>query len=256
MYFAINIGNTTILLGLMKEQEILFTSRLHTDRRSTADEYAVMIRELLYIHGVSVEDVHGAIVSSVVPALQTVISEAIQALTGHEALMVGPGVKNGLKIRIDDPGQLGAGQVAYAVAAAAYYSMPAIVLGISTATSFSVLDRNGSYIGGVIMPGIRVSLDALTGATSQLPQIGLAGRKAKVIGTNTIDAMRSGVLHGTAASLDGMIAKIRAEIGEDAMVIATGRQAKEIIPYCSTEIVYDQDLVLKGLGIIYEKNRK
>ena len=169
-------------------------------------------------------------------------------------MIIGPGVKTGLNILMDNPAQLGSDLVANAVAGIHEYPVPLIIIDMGTATTISIVDKNKNYIGGMIMPGIRVSSDTLTQRTSQLPKISLEPPK-KLIGTNTIDCMKSGIVHGNAACIDGMVSRIQKDLGQKATVVATGGLAKTIVPLCEAEIILDDALLLKGLNYIYEKNR-
>mgnify|MGYP000497399099 CR=1 FL=1 len=204
-------------------------------------------------------DIKGAIISSVVPQLTGIIKEAVGKVTGIMPLTVGPGIKTGLNILMEQPRQLGSDLVVDAVAAIHEYGVPAIIVDIGTATTISVVDDKKNYIGGVIMPGIRVSLDSLVSRTSQLPRISLEAPQ-KVIGKNTIQCMQSGIIYGNAACIDGMIERIKEETGfsdgtpVQAKVIATGGLAEVIVPECKTDIIYDNALLLKGLKVIYDKN--
>ena len=255
MILALDIGNTNIVIGyLSSEHDIPFVERLSTDRKKTAAEYAISIKTLLELSGLPMDEVEGAIISSVVPPITAMVVEAIRKVTGLQALVVGPGVKNGLRIKMDNPAQLGSDLVVDAVAASAAYPGPLIVVDMGTATTVSVLDEEKSYIGGMIMPGISLSLEALSSRTSQLPHISLEGPK-RLIGTNTVDCMKSGIVYGSAAMLDGMIARVTRELGEKPTVVATGGLAPHITKYCESEIICDNTLILKGLRILYNKNK-
>ncbi len=254
MFIAVDIGNTKICFGVMEEKNILFSSALSTDWHKTGDEYAVIIRDILHIHGISTGEIEGGIISSVVPAMKKTILNAIESITGKKCMIVGPGLKNGLKIRIDDPAQLGGDSVCNAVAVIQEYQTPAIIIDMGTATTISVIDGRQQYRGGLILPGAIVSLDALTRTTSQLPQISPEECTNGVIGSNTVDCMKNGFLYGNAAMLDGVIDRICEELGEQPFLIATGDAADLIIPACRNRIVVDSELMLKGLRIIYQKN--
>ena len=255
MILAIDVGNTNIVLGGLSQDEIHFTCRLSTDRFKTSDEYAVIFRNLLEMHRVDPGQIEGGIISSVVPALKKTLYDAVERITGQKCLIVGSGIKTGLNIRIDNPGQLGSDRVADAVAAIAEYPKPLMIFDMGTATTFAVVDRNGCYLGGMIMPGALIGLDALTSRTSQLPQISLAEKPKHVIGTNTVDCMKSGMIYGNAAMLDGIIDRVAEELGEMPTVIATGGLSGLIVPYCRRKVIHDEFLLLKGLRIIYRKNR-
>ena len=253
MLLAVDIGNTNITLGLYDEEILLFTARLSTEVRRTADQYAIDIKDILSLHGCDYENIEDAIISSVVPSVGAAVGRAISLLCHIVPLTLAPGVKTGLHIKIDNPAQLGADLAAGAVGALAEYTMPCIVIDMGTASTISVLDKNGAFLGGAIAAGVNLTLKALTENTSQLPAISIESPQS-VIGTNTADCMRSGLVLGTAAMLDGMIDRIEEELGETATVVATGGLSREIISHCSHSIIYNENLLLDGLRIIYEKN--
>lgn len=253
LILVIDMGNTNIVIGCVDNQKIYFEERLSTDLSKTELEYAIGFKAVLEIHNINSSDIKGAIISSVVPPLANIVKNAVEKIIGFTPLTVGPGLKTGLNILIDDPKQLGSDLVVDAVAAIKEYGAPLIIIDLGTATTISVIDEKKNYIGGVIMPGVKVSLDSLVSRTSQLPRISLEAPK-NVVGRNTIDCMKSGIINGYASSLDGMIEKIEQETGYDAKVIATGGLAKVIIPQCKKEIIIDNELLLKGLKLIYDKN--
>ena len=255
MILAVDIGNSNIVLGCFEKEEILFIERLSTNPNSTALEYTVLIKTILELNHLSDQEFDGAIISSVVPGVTYTIRDAVMRLTGKQVMIVGPGIKTGLKIMLDNPAQLGSDRVADAVAAIHNYPCPLIIVDMGTATTISVIDRDKNFLGGMIMPGLRVSLDSLTSRTSQLPKISLDPPK-KVIGSNTVDCMKSGIIYSTASSIDGLIERIEEEMGEHCTVVYTGGLSKSIIPYCKREIIIDDMLLLKGLMIIYNKNKK
>lgn len=255
MILTIDIGNSNIVLGGVRGDEIVFEARLRTEATKTSDQYCVDLKILLDVYGVRPEDVEGSIISSVVPQVLNSFQTAIKKLTGKTSLVVGPGIKTGLDIRLENPAQTGADLVVADVAALREHKPPLIVIDMGTATTMSVLDENGAHIGGCIIPGVRVSLDALTENTALLPGLQL-DRPKKVIGRNTIDAMRSGIMMGTACMLDGMVERMEQELGCKTTVIATGGIAKFIVPLCKTPIVYDKDLLIKGLVALYRDNKK
>ena len=256
MILALDMGNTNIVIGGIDNDNIYFVSRVVTDRKKTEDEYAVVFNSILDMYNVNRSEITGAIISSVVPPLVNIIKEAVEKMLGITPLVVGPGIKTGLNIKIDNPAQLGSDLVVGAVAAIHEYKPPCIIIDMGTATTIAAIDRDCSYLGGVIMPGVVVSQESLSSKTSQLPRIGL-DKPAHVIGKNTIECMRSGLVYGNAAMIDGMIDRVEEELGSEAVVIATGGLSKFIIPYCKhANIIYDDDLLLKGLWIIYDKNVK
>lgn len=255
MIFAVDIGNTNIVIGGAERQgKICFTERISTDHKATDFEYAVSFKSIFEIHNVSPRDIEGAIISSVVPFVTNTVRSAVKKITGINPIVVGPGIKTGLSIKIDNPAQLGSDLAVGAVAGINEYPCPLVVIDMGTATTFSVIDRSKSYIGGMIMPGIKVSMEALTERTSQLPKIGFEPPK-KLIGTNTVECMKSGFLYGNASSIDGMLERIADELGEEPFAVATGGLASVVIPLCRKKIVRDDDLMLKGLMLIYSKNK-
>ena len=241
------------MLGCYKDEKILFIERLSTNQNQTTLEYTILIKNILELNGLSHHSFEGGIISSVVPSVTHTVQDAMSRLTGKPVMVVGPGIRTGLKILLDNPAQLGSDRVADAVAAIHDYPCPLIVVDMGTATTISVVDRNKNFLGGMIIPGLRVSLDSLTMRTSQLPKISLDPPK-RVIGSNTIDCMRSGIIYSTASSIDGTIERIEEELGETCTIISTGGLAKTIIPYCKRKILIDDRLLLKGLMIIYNKN--
>lgn len=255
MLLAIDIGNTNIVIGIIDNNKITFTGRLATDKIKTADEYALLFSGMINMHNVNISDIDGVILSSVVPPLILTMKRAIKTITGKEITVLGPGTKTGLNIKLDNPAQLGSDQVADAVAVINKYPLPAVVLDMGTATTVSVIDKNKDYLGGLIIPGVRISQDALSSSTSQLPRISLENPK-NVIGKNTIDCMKSGAVYGTASMIDGLIDRIEDELNEKVTVIATGGNAESITPVCKRDIIYDRNLLLDGLNIIFKKNLK
>lgn len=253
MLLAVDIGNTNITLGLYDGEVLVFTARLATEVRRTADQYAIDIKDILALHGCDYEHIEDAVISSVVPAVGNSVSRAISTLCNIVPLSLAPGVKTGLHIKIDNPAQLGADLAAGAVGALHEYTMPCIVIDMGTASTISVLDKNGAFLGGAIAAGVNLTLKALTENTSQLPAISIES-PPNVIGTNTADCMRSGLVLGTASMLDGMIERIEETLGECATVVATGGLSREIIAHCNHSIIYNENLLLDGLRLIYEKN--
>lgn len=254
MILATDIGNSNIVIGCFEKDKILFVERLSTNTDSTALEYAVMIKNVLSLNGVDASVINGGIISSVVPPLTDTLKSAMERLDFGKVLTVGPGVKTGLKILLDNPAQLGSDRVADAVAAINVYEPPLILIDMGTATTISVIGKDKSFIGGLIFPGLRSSLEALTKRTSQLPNISLTPTK-KIIGTNTVDCMKSGIINSAAASIDGVADRIEEELHEKCTLVSTGGLANKVIPFCRRKIIIDDFLLLKGLKIIYEKNR-
>ena len=255
MILAIDMGNTNIVIGGIDAAQTYFVERITTNHVKTGLEYAINIKNILEIHNIDKSQVEGTILSSVVPPLNATISSAVKKIFGFRPKLVGSGMKTGLNIIMDNPKTVGSDMIVDAVAASKEYPLPAIIIDMGTATTMSVLDQKGNYTGGVILPGLRVSLDSLINRTSQLPKISLEPPK-RIIGSNTVDCMKSGVLYGTAVCIDGMIGRIREELGGAVSVVATGGMARYIIPHCREKIVLDDALLLKGLKIIYDRNRK
>ena len=255
MILAIDIGNSNIVLGCIRDGEILFEARMATDRIKTKDQYCAELKAMLELFRISPAEIDGCIVSSVVPQIQQSLVEAAERLTGKSCLTVGPGLKTGLRIKIDNPAQAGSDLIVSAVAAIDAYGTGLCVIDMGTATTICAIDREGAFLGGTIAPGVMLSMNALTSGTAQLPGISLEKPK-KVIGTNTVDSMRSGILLGSAAMLDGMVERIEAELGYPTKVIATGGLAKYIVPLCKREMIIDDNLLLHGLEILYKRNAK
>ena len=254
MLLAIDIGNTNIVVGCISKDSIRFEARIATDRLRTSDQYGVEIKNMLEAFGVKVEEICDCIISSVVPPVFNSVRTGVIKVIGKQPLVVGPGLKTGLNIRMDDPASVGSDRIVIAVAALAEYQAPLILLDLGTATTMEVVEPGNTYIGGVIIPGVRISVEALTSRAAQLPGISL-DRPKGVIGKNTVDCMRSGIMHGTAAMLDGMIARMEEELGHTCTIVATGGMAQFVVPLCKREIYLERDLLLKGLNIIYKKNK-
>ena len=255
MILAIDVGNTNIVLGCIDGDECLFVERLSTVRTKTELEYAIDIKNVLDIYHIHRSDIEGGIVSSVVPQITNIVKLAVEKILKKEVLVVGAGIKTGLNIRMDNPAQLGSDLVVNAVAGIAEYPVPLLILDLGTANTVSVIDKNKNYIGGMIYPGIGVSLDSLTARASQLGGVGIEAPE-HIIGKNTVECMKSGIIYSSAAAIDGIIDRLQDELEGEATVIATGGLAKKIVPYCKREIILDDDLLLKGLAVIYRKNRK
>ena len=253
MVLAIDIGNTHILLGCFEDRNILFTELLSTDRSYTDLEYATLIKSALEFNVASFEDIEGAIISSVVPSVTGTIKTAVERFANVSPIVVGPGVKTGLKIRIDNPAQLGSDLVVSAVAGIKEYGVPQINIYMGTATAFSLIDSEKNYLGTSIGAGMGIAAEALSSKTSQLPNIAFETPK-KVIGTNTVDSMKSGLICQNAALIDGMIERIEEEYGEECVIVATGRYSSLVTPLCKHKIICDKELILKGLIEVYYKN--
>lgn len=256
MILAIDVGNTNVVFGCIENGKILSTSRLATNRNDLASDYALKIRQTFEIDGVNTDKIEGAIISSVVPPVTEAIREAVKKLLGIDCLVVGSGIKTGINIKIDDPGTAGCDLITGAVGALAKYKPPIIIIDMGTATTMFALDKNGAFIGGSIAPGVKLSYSALSSGASLLPVISINEAPKKVISSNTVDCMKSGAIFGTAAMVDGMIERMEAELGEPVTAVATGGIASHIIPYCKRKIEFEPDLLLNGLEIIYNKNKK
>lgn len=255
MILAVDVGNTNIVLGGIVGNEITFQARLRTDATKTSDEYCIDLKMILDVYSVKASEIEGSIISSVVPQVLNSMKTAIVKLTGKSSLVVGPGIKTGLNIRVENPSQTGADLVVGCVAALRMYKPPMIVIDMGTATTMIVLDQSGALIGGSISPGVKISMDALTERSALLPGLQLDQPK-RAIGRNTIDCMRSGIMMGAAAMLDGMVERMEEELGSKTTVIATGGISRFVIPMCKREIIYDKDLLLKGLAYLYRDNSK
>ena len=255
MLLAIDIGNTNIVIGCIKDDEILFKARIATDRTRTSDQYGVEIKNMIEAFGVSVAEISDCIISSVVPPVFNSVQTGVIKVIKKQPMVVGPGLKTGLNIHVDVPSQVGSDRIVIAVAALAEYKAPLILMDLGTATTIEVVEPENKYLGGVIFPGVKVSLDALTRNAAQLPGISLDKPK-NVIGKNTVDCMRSGMMYGTAAMIDGIVERIEEELGHSSTIIATGGLARFITPLCKRNIILENDLLLKGLNIIYKKNKR
>ena len=254
MILAVDIGNTNIVLGCADDNEILFRERLSTNQTETSLEYAVRIKAALDINKIAPESISGAIISSVVPSITGTVKAAIEKLISVKVLTVGPGIKTGLSIVIDNPAQLGSDLVVDAVAGINEYPVPQIIIDMGTATTYSVIDKNRSFIGGLIATGMAASAEALSSKTAQLPKIAFEKPK-KIINSNTVECMKSGIMYSNACAIDGIIERIEEELGEKCTVVATGGLSSVVVPLCKREIIIDDDLMLKGLVLIYSRNK-
>lgn len=253
MILAIDIGNTNIVLGGLEGEKILFEARMATDLIKTSDQYCAELKSMLALFEVTPEAVSGSIISSVVPPVLNSFKTAIRKLTGKACLVVGPGIRTGLNIRMENPAEVGSDLIVAAVAAIAEYGAPLLLVDMGTATTITAVDETGTFVGGCICPGVKISMEALTGRTAQLPGISL-DEPQKAIGKNTRDCMRSGIMFGAAAMLDGLLDRMEAELGTPVKVVATGGIARFVIPLCRRELIYDRSLMLKGLGLLYRRN--
>lgn len=254
MLLAIDVGNTNIVLGGIRDGKQVFSARLKSDRSKTADQYALDMQGILALYDVKTEEIEGGVLSSVVPYLQSVLPEAVRILTGVELMIVGPGMKTGLNIRTDNPASVGSDLIVAAVAARAKYKTPIAIVDMGTATTLSLVVRDNEYMGGMIIPGLWTSMNALSANAAQLPYIDLVG-PAKLIGTNTVDCMRSGAINGTAAMLDGLLDRVEEELGEPVTPVLTGGLSGLIAPACRHAFHLEPDILIDGLMLLYEKNK-
>lgn len=255
MILCTDIGNTNIVLGLFESKDSILPIqkwRLHTNTNLTADEYSVKIMQLLEYAKINSTEIEGIIVSSVVPQLDLVFSNVFQKLFNKKVFFVGPGLKSGIKIKLDNPKQLGADLLVGAVAAVNKYGAPVIVIDIGTAATISYINANKEFLGGVIMPGIKTAYSGLFANTAKLESV-KAAKPEKVIGKDTITSIQSGMVFGYASMMDGMIKKIKAEQG-DAQVVMTGGETRHILDILEEKVIYDDDLLLEGLKTLYTKN--
>ena len=255
MLLAIDIGNSNIVIGGIQDNQIQFQARIATDYIKTSDQYGVEINNMLALFKVGVEEIDDCIISSVVPPVFNSVRTGVWKVIGKDPMVVGPGIKTGLNILMENPASVGSDLIVAAVAAVQDYELPLILIDMGTATTITVVEKGNAYIGGAILPGVRVSADALSSRAAQLPGIQL-DKPRRVIGKNTVECMRSGIMYGAAAMMDGMIERIEGELGKHATVVATGGVAQFIVPLCKREITLERDLLLKGMNIIYQKNKK
>lgn len=255
MILTVDIGNSNIVLGGVEGENICFEARLRTDTTKTSDEYCIDLKMILDVNHLSPVDIEGSIIASVVPQVLNSMRTAIMKISDKRILVVGPGLKTGLNIKIENPSQTGADLVVGSVAALREHKPPLIVVDMGTATTITVLDKSGALVGGCISPGVKISMDALTERTALLPGLQLDQPK-QAIGRNTIDCMRSGIMLGAACMLDGMIQRMEEELGYQTTVVATGGIGKFVLPLCRREMIYDKDLLVKGLAALYRDNKR
>ena len=256
MLLAVDIGNSTISIGLFdREGTLRFLASLDTDRRKTADQICVDLMNLFQLYRFRYQEVTDSILCSVVPPMNFMMEKALVRLLGKPPLVIGPGVKTGLNIRLAVQTQMGADIVADAVAALEQFRAPIITIDMGTATTIGVISEGRTYEGGLLLPGVNVSLEALSRQTAQLPAISLQPPKT-LIGKTTEECMRSGIVYGTAAMLDGIIDRIRGEFpGKTVSIVATGGSAPFIVKFCRNPILYDKSLLMEGLWAIYQRNQ-
>lgn len=253
MLLVIDVGNTNIVLGIFQEQELVDHWRVSTDRLRTTDEYGVLIRHLFYLNGVNSEEIDAIIISSVVPPVMPTLERMCQRYFGLTPLVIGPGVKTGMDIKYDNPREVGADRIVNAVAAYEKFGGPVIIIDFGTATTFCAVDKKGTYLGGAICPGIGISTDALVQRTAKLPRIEVV-QAEKVICRNTVESMQAGVFYGFVGQVDGIVTRMRRELGCKAKVVATGGLAVIVAPATDAIDVVEPMLTLEGLKIIYDRN--
>ncbi len=253
MLLAVDVGNTQTHFGTFDRETLVEHWRFATVRDSTADELGAALRNLLELRGVGLADLEASIVSSTVPQLAPEWEEMVRRYLDHEMLVVGPGLRTGMPIRIDNPHELGADRLVNAVAAHDRLGGPCVSVDFGTAITYDVVSATGEYLGGIISPGVEISMEALTERGAKLPKIDLAAPRS-LIGKSTVDAIRSGVVFGYAGQADGIIGRLRAELGEATRTIATGGLAEHIVPFTSTIDEVDDLLTLKGLRILNDRN--
>lgn len=255
MLLAIDIGNTNLVIGCFEDNELKFKARIATDTARTSDQYGVEIKNMMEAYGVRVSDIEDCIISSVVPPVFNSVRTGVWKVIGKQPMVLGPGLKTGLNIHMDVPSQVGSDRIVLAVGALAEYKAPMILMDMGTATTMEVVEPENLYVGGIIFPGVKISLDAMTSRCAQLPGISLDKPK-RIIGKNTVDCMRSGMMYGTAAMIDGLVERIEEELGHTCTLIATGGMAQFITPLCKRDILLDKNLLLKGLNVLYHKNKR
>lgn len=255
MLLAVDIGNTNVVVGIFKGETLAASFRLASSRERTADEYGLLMSQFISARGLMVSEIGGGILSSVVPPLNETLETAMTAYCGvKQPLQVGPGVKSGLSIKIENPKEMGADRVCDAVAVSSLYGAPAIVIDFGTATTFSAVDSEGAFIGGAIAPGVMAAGEALFSKASKLPRVDIAKPKS-AIGKNTVTAMQSGLFFGTIGMVEEIVRRMKEELGDpSALVVATGGLARLVAMETSVIETVDPDLTLKGLRIIYERN--
>lgn len=254
MLITIDIGNSYVSFAGYEEEKLTFRSDIVTDSKKSADQYAAELFNIMSLYKIDPQNITGGIISSVVPELTGVIRASIKRLSGVECLVLGPGVKSGININIDNPAQLGADTVAIAVGAINKFPCPLIVCDLGTATVLGVIDQNKSLSGVIIAAGVGTTSESFSKNTALLPHVSIDTPK-RVVGKNTVGSVQSGLIYGTAAMIDGLIERIKEEMGFSATIVATGTMTERIIPHCKRDIIIADDLIFEGLKIIYDKNK-
>jgi type III pantothenate kinase len=254
LLFTVDIGNTNIVFGIFKDREIINHWRIGTDKDKTSDEYGVLFRNLMEINGIDLESITGAVVSCVVPTLLEVILRTLRFYFKVDPIVVGPGIKTGMPILYHNPKEVGADRIVNAIAAFEEYRCSVVIVDFGTATTFDCVSDKGEYLGGSIATGILVSAEALFGSASMLPKVEIVAPKT-VIGRNTVHSIQSGIVFGYAGLVDGIVERIKKEMGTRPRVIATGGLASLISSESNTIEIIDEFLSLKGLRLIYEWNK-
>ncbi len=253
MLLCVDVGNTQTAIGLFKGKQLVERWAFATRGTDTSDEIHLNLAGQMNLAGYSLDSVEDMVLASVVPSLTLCWAKAARRITGHDAIVVGPGVKTGLPLHYDNPAEIGADRVADAVAAIAFFGAPVVVVDLGTATNIEVIDKVGRFRGGIIAPGINTGADSLYQHAARLPQVELA-KPAHVIGTNTNDAVRSGLIYGEVARVDGLVRRVFKELGYEAPVVATGGLAFLVAGLSDTINSTEPDLTLNGLELIYERN--
>ncbi|MDD4690199.1 MAG: type III pantothenate kinase [Eubacteriales bacterium] len=253
MILTFDVGNTNIVIGGFDNHKLVVVSRLATRIGKTEDEYAIKLKCILSLNDIEQSQIDGCIISSVVPQLNLALKKAVSKAFGVDSIIVGPGIKTGINIKTDNPAIVGADLICASVAADNLYDTPVLILDMGTATKIMVVDDDHTFMGLSIIPGMEISMNALSGGTAQLPYINLE-IPPRVLGRNTIDCMRSGAIFGTASMIDGMVDRIAEELGVMPTLVATGGLCSYVVPSCKHEFIVDDHLLLKGLDVIYHKN--